>query len=647
MDPFKKAFKKVKTYFSFINSDSKEKGIGVTGVLVAAAVITATIGLIYGFVKGDVVKGIAAAFAAVLTGIGGAIFDLSAEFFSFVLRSSFTSQSVTDNTVFMTAWASVRDLTNMLIVLGFVVVGIATTLRVKDYEAKKVLPWLIGVALLINFSGLLCKTIESAANTTMTALLEQGSASGNFMSIKSGVDQYVQREMESIGEIQEQADSPSAFIGKSAALAVFEIFSGYIFFIFGLLITVRYAMLAVLYILSPLAFFCMVFSVTNQYWKQWWQEYLKWAFTGVVAAFFIYLSVNVLFSAGAGNIQFQTMMVSFIFLYVGYKLSKGGGAIGATAMLGLAGTAATVAMGGGLAVAKGLSNTRAGQAIGNIGGRALESMGMRQEGLTAANAAKRQEELSKNTQNLSFQRQIEIGKGRGMGAWTATGGAKREAVIRDFAKNGNLHELGDQKAQQDAIGWVEARDKARGGGSTIRKDAAKYNPNLAAPESDPKYATKVADSVNKLSDRGFADNVHHSAYKPEVIGALREGQIENGVFGRYGTKAKQDKLIEAANSDESVKYAEKLKNSDIVAYNNYRRNVELINGGGSTATTTASTSSATPTPLPTGARGAMNPGAKIPSPPPAANPLTHSVGGGDTVEEGPYKGQQVKRADRL
>jgi hypothetical protein len=49
-------------------------------------------------------------------------------------------------------WPSIRDLANMLIVLGFVVIGIAFTLRLEGYGSKKALINLIIVALLVNFS---------------------------------------------------------------------------------------------------------------------------------------------------------------------------------------------------------------------------------------------------------------------------------------------------------------------------------------------------------------------------------------------------------------------------------------------------------------------------------------------------------------
>src|SRR3989344_1092332 len=60
------------------------------------------------------------------------------------IRVPYTTGGVID-----VAWPIVRDFANMLLVLILIFIGLGSALRLGDYEAKKALPRLFGVALLI------------------------------------------------------------------------------------------------------------------------------------------------------------------------------------------------------------------------------------------------------------------------------------------------------------------------------------------------------------------------------------------------------------------------------------------------------------------------------------------------------------------
>ncbi|MBI3631487.1 MAG: hypothetical protein HY219_01300, partial [Candidatus Staskawiczbacteria bacterium] len=116
------------------------------------------------------------------------------------------------NLVVAAGWPMVRDLANMIIVLGFVVIGIATTLRIQEYQAKKLLPKLIIVALLINFSLLICGIFIDSSNiiihyfSNAGGYLERSWSANVWKDVKTMWDGF-------------DVDNATIFIGKAVGVS--------------------------------------------------------------------------------------------------------------------------------------------------------------------------------------------------------------------------------------------------------------------------------------------------------------------------------------------------------------------------------------------------------------------------------------------
>ena len=124
----------------------------VIGTAVGATVGCVTVGLFGGVIGDTTVKAILSVSAVILLKISDWAITISSDIFTAVASNDILQKSITKNATVVHGWAIVRDFANMFIVLGFVVVGIATILRIREYEAQKTLLPLILVALLINFS---------------------------------------------------------------------------------------------------------------------------------------------------------------------------------------------------------------------------------------------------------------------------------------------------------------------------------------------------------------------------------------------------------------------------------------------------------------------------------------------------------------
>lgn len=555
---------KLKKYF-FITEANRERGITTSAivliVLAAGLVAGGTTYVVAGHTLQEFGLDLIAVISDFLSYASLWLMRLSADFLSYVLSPEFISQKVTDNDTFRLMWSNVRDLTNMLIVLGFVFIGIATTIRWREYEAKKLLFPLILVAILINFSGLICQTIIDTADTVTGAFIKGGAASGNISLIPDAIQDWERRQIE---EIKKNGAKPpqlnTQLMGVSVGKLLISAVGAYVLAVLGILLAARYAILAVFYILSPLAMFAFVFPATKQYWTQWWQQFIRWSFLGTIASFLLYLSLSTLVAAKG----LSAVFVSFIFIYLSYKFAKSGSAIGASAILSVATGAAGYAIGaagkisgalGGVAANK-LGQSSIGQKARGAYGRGLEYVGMRKVGDTANMLKEEQEKKGAGVAILDEDRKTRLAQGKGQ-MLGARSPAIREAAIRDKVKNGNLSDLsGDLEGQaaldeqNKHIAWVEGLDKSRGVNSTIRREAEKQNPalrqfNTEAVDKALK-AKGITPAAATASQRAAAQKVvvrqQFAESLPSMGGSAIRGINEEQVRGSEGYELVRDEF---------------------------------------------------------------------------------------------------------
>lgn len=200
-------------------------------------------------------------------------------------------------TAVVTGWVIVRDLANMFFVLILLVISIATILRVEAYSYKKLLPKLLLMAVLINFSKTICGIIIDFSQVIMLTFVNafQAAAGANFFQAL-GVHQ-----MFDLDNLAGEAGAPDQqwdLVG-TAFLALLVVLIATI--TVGVLMVVLVARIVVLWtliVLSPLAFLLASFPQGQTYAKQWWDEFSKYVISGPVLAFFIWLALIV---AGGGT----------------------------------------------------------------------------------------------------------------------------------------------------------------------------------------------------------------------------------------------------------------------------------------------------------------------------------------------------------
>ncbi len=222
---------------------------------------------------------------------------------------------VTQAPVVMDMWVFVRDFANVFFILAFVVIGLATILKIESYKFQKTLPLLIIMALLMNFSLILVGFIVDIGNILTSLFLEgvqgRGGAWDEFLSYGVSYLTGIGSAMEanSTGELVTIGLGYASYgIVLLAFYALAAVIFGTIIFIFVL----RIAILWILAILSPLAFISYIFvSTRKMIWDRWLKNLIQWSVIAAPILFFLFL--------GFATLQLAPTSISGIVTDMGYS----------------------------------------------------------------------------------------------------------------------------------------------------------------------------------------------------------------------------------------------------------------------------------------------------------------------------------------
>jgi len=183
-------------------------------------------------------------------------------------------------------WVAIRDICNMSFILILLVIAFATILKVESYNAKKMLPKLLIMAVLINFSKTIFGLIIDFSQVIMLTFTN-AFANGHGMFIKLF-------NIDVIGNIWPDTDS-----ALTQWAVVMSIIAGVIASIVTLItvlvilavLVYRVVMLWIYTILSPLILLGFAFPPLHKYTGRLWEDFIKHVMVGPILAFFIWLAL--------------------------------------------------------------------------------------------------------------------------------------------------------------------------------------------------------------------------------------------------------------------------------------------------------------------------------------------------------------------
>lgn len=221
-------------------------------------------------------------------------------------------------------WNFTAGVANVFLVLVLLVIAFTYILRIETFEAKKALPRLIIIALLINFSFVFVKVmVDISTFLYNTVLNAAGITAGGETTLVYDVINTLGFNLNRVIEgfiillagfaIKSLIPFLSPFFQLALILGVITLvflpnvvlyytqialsfLLASVFLIFTILFVMRIFMIQILAALAPLAFVCFVLPQTKKHWNEWLDHLLGWSFLGVFLFFFLVLGLK----AGVG-----------------------------------------------------------------------------------------------------------------------------------------------------------------------------------------------------------------------------------------------------------------------------------------------------------------------------------------------------------
>lgn len=199
-------------------------------------------------------------------------------------------------------WTLVRDLGNFIFIFALLYVAITTILGLANSSTKRLIINIIIVGLLVNFSLYFTKALIDVSNVISLAFYNQFSEGGNSVAISNRLASFID-----LQKIYDPATAGKVLAGQqsdtSMGLAIMGI-GGSIFFLFtaltflyaAFLFILRFLILVLLMVLSPIGYLGFMLPQTAGLAKKWWN--LLIAQLAFAPIYMIMLSLVFMLAAG-------------------------------------------------------------------------------------------------------------------------------------------------------------------------------------------------------------------------------------------------------------------------------------------------------------------------------------------------------------
>jgi hypothetical protein len=252
-------------------------------------------------------------FLAFMMGIAGVLLNFAVNVFILDFGKYFAATSGV-----LLAWGILRDLANIILVFGFVYIGISSILGLATYTIEKTLPKLLIFAVLLNFSFFITATVIDATNAVSASLYSQAIpansrcadvANSNIETIlatgcadtvgisgsvlqASGLQSIFAFDNDVRSGIDEELTSLEELI-LYLLLSLFLIVSTFVFASTAIMLLTRAVVLLLVLILSPIGFIAMAIPFLKKQGESWWKALIDNVLFAPVVLLLILASIKV------------------------------------------------------------------------------------------------------------------------------------------------------------------------------------------------------------------------------------------------------------------------------------------------------------------------------------------------------------------
>ncbi len=210
------------------------------------------------------------------------------------------------------AWRILRDFGNIILIFGFLAVGITTILNVSWYGGgKKMLPLLLVAAVFLNFSLFIAEAFVDVGNLFATEIyiqindgrtpqaLDYSSTNlhdegiSNKIMAQVGLQTVYNMNINNNGDVLK---SGNLWIVGWMAVLLFLV-AAFVMFSLAFILVFRFVALILLIIIAPIGFAGLAVPKLSQYAHQWWSTLLKEAFVAPILMLMLYVALAVITDA--------------------------------------------------------------------------------------------------------------------------------------------------------------------------------------------------------------------------------------------------------------------------------------------------------------------------------------------------------------
>ena len=240
------------------------------------------------------VSGIVLGFVSLLTGLAGII--LNGVIYHTIVNVKANYDKIEGINV---AWKTIRDIGNMGFIFVLLYAAIRTILGIGK-ETQNLIVKIVVVAILINFSLFFTKVVIDISNVLALTFYEAivpGAAATGFSISETGLShaftQYLKL-TSLFGSTAELNLSVGGVITMGIMGSLLLLISAFVFFAVAIMFIIRFVVLIIVLILSPIAFLSFVLPEMKKYRDQWWGALSGQAFFAPIYFALTWISLKVL-----------------------------------------------------------------------------------------------------------------------------------------------------------------------------------------------------------------------------------------------------------------------------------------------------------------------------------------------------------------
>ena len=229
------------------------------------------------------------------------------------------SQLIGNSEGLLTAWRILRDIGNLLLLFGFVLMGIGTILDTSKLPDKKAIPTLIIFAVLLNFSIFAAEAVIDTSNVLTSVLYSQANTHPcvtEICDINDGIAGHIMQStgLSSIYSLQDGVSGVTVTnkVLIVLGLTIFSTVGIVVLLATAFMLAFRAVVLTGLIILSPIGFAGMALPPLKKMASRWWNALIHQAFFAPILFLLIFIDLKVTegFSSVSNNHNLATALAA-------------------------------------------------------------------------------------------------------------------------------------------------------------------------------------------------------------------------------------------------------------------------------------------------------------------------------------------------